>query len=261
MNDRKPLILFSGGADSTLLLHKAGYNAEVLYVDVMNNAVKSKRERAAIDKIRHEGDFYLTRLHVKELGGVKVYPTGHRQMTFWFTALFEYADERVHSECQIGYLGTDCCGDSIPAMVEAWDALWKACRPVSYDQRPRLVFPLMHHTKAEVLAELPDNLHRLTTTCESDVELEDGEPCGFCKPCRARFSALLDIGRQDLLSDKELEQGFSRSGYADAVKRLQLLKMSPDAVARDILSVQTMDTRVIKDLQVAMEKAEANVKD
>ena len=70
--------------------------------------------------------------------------------------------------------------------------LWKSlCDSLPGDSREavseQVLFPLLHLTKAEIVRDLPSNLLKLTWSCRTP---NIDKPCGECHACRLKFKAL-----------------------------------------------------------------------
>lgn len=196
-----PLILFSGGLDSTFMADEffrvSKMNVDTLTVLLKNNDSKNAAETAAREKIYKYwetnyqtkkggfGVFVLNKhVHVDE---VPSHATGFKQMLPWLVAAFSFSCPERHSEVCIGYVSGDQASSSIPHLETAWLALWKAIRPFSTPVP--LSFPLKLIDKTTILEKIDPALAALTWTCELPVKTKTGyKKCNKCTPCvRQKF--------------------------------------------------------------------------
>ncbi|BDD79742.1 hypothetical protein [Burkholderia phage FLC9] len=197
--DKKvPLILFSGGMDSTFLVQwflQYG-DVETVFVKADPHPFKRKKEADARRKLfglfekyykhrvlhDHEYDLDRTFSQHQRLNGVQ-------QISWLVAALAIYEPSRHHS-VNIGYV----LGDQAPAFrkqyEDFWSAGWTMTRGV-LDPVPPLLFPILNHqlTKYDVLDRIDKRLVSSTWVCE--MPKYEGEyahkklvACKHCKPCR-----------------------------------------------------------------------------
>lgn len=191
---KRPLVLFSGGMDSTMLMERllAYTHVYTFYVEANqapHKVTKEKEARQALFELFRErfeysvqGDqtFELNETYVKTANYAMVQPIS------WLTAGLIHFDPKRHSGLAVGYL----LGDQAPAfrkdMDDFWRAGWALLRGHA-EPAPPLWFPLldMGYTKADVIKHLDRKLIHQTWVCENP--LQRGERivvCEDCKPCR-----------------------------------------------------------------------------
>jgi 7-cyano-7-deazaguanine synthase in queuosine biosynthesis len=190
-NPNNALVLWSGGADSTCLLHemlRRDYNVRALTViHPQVAAVKEQRAARANLKARFRRMGYafksleVTVGHGTGKGGPPDFaaePTGEDggviQPVVWLTAAVAYLlrDEDLY----LGYIKSDCAIHYLPQLRLAFDQL-KAVA----GRKGNLVVPMEWVSKAQVLNLL--DAHKLTPLvwyCERPVR---GKPCKKCSPC------------------------------------------------------------------------------
>lgn len=209
--NRIPLILFSGGYDSTLLLLQTleYTNVDVLYVKGWQNELKTHLELAARQKIikkinDSKRDFYIKTDYVVDcilpnslVSRSGSYYNGLQQPLEWLTAaLLAYAPRNHWGLLYGAIAGDDITGHQVDAK-RAWESLIA----IKYRNEPSILdMPLSNTTKLEVYGHLFADYYEflpLITTCEvpkstylSEVlQTEEPSPyalvreCGECLAC------------------------------------------------------------------------------
>ena len=207
MADKRPLILFSGGLDSTYLLwdrlknHKQ--DVDILYVDGGQSVVKRHAEMEARKKIIEKltgptscsivQQYVVERISTKTTADLVMCMKGIQrpQQTAWFLAALATVNPFIHSSVEIAYVLGDDNLHHLADLSEAWRLLLRATRHgCYYDSPPSLFFPLLEKTKEMLMQELPPEILELTWTCEAPdwAPGADGvnapQACGQCVPCR-----------------------------------------------------------------------------
>lgn len=195
-------VLWSGGADSTCLLEQCIADPQyetVLagYVYVANNADKSESELDAIEKMRPllaaQGKLaylgVLLQLHL-----TKTNPNlAFKQIPIWLMALIESIHPPA-DEVALGYIRNSSPEEEDAAShLDDLQRIYAAYQPLMHRPLPRLVFPVSHLTKREVLARLSPALLAHSVYCEHPVK-EAGRfrPCGKCRLCKQRANEQVD---------------------------------------------------------------------
>jgi 7-cyano-7-deazaguanine synthase len=120
--------------------------------------------------------------------------------TIFLALALGYAEARDADEIWIGvnaldYSGyPDCRADFIAAFQEV---IWKGTRSGVERQLPRLVAPLLHLTKADIIRKgvrLGVD-YAVTHSCYDPAP--DGRACGHCDSCLLRRRGFLDAGVED----------------------------------------------------------------
>jgi 7-cyano-7-deazaguanine synthase in queuosine biosynthesis len=187
-----PLILFSGGLDSTYLLNFRLKHApaDTLYVSGGQHPLKIEAETKASAKILKliEADQpykVRNRLTLDSLSFAGAPATGFTQAPAWLFAALYHADPEVHNAVDIAYVMGDEITGCIHQLERAWEALWSVGK-----QGPLvpLQFPLKMHRKAQFLQELPQKILDEVWVCE--VPTKPGKTikaCGQCAACVRSF--------------------------------------------------------------------------
>lgn len=217
---KRPLLLLSGGLDSTYILFKYP-TADTIRVEVKNSWEKVKREQEAVQRVRE----YINHRNLGKDQGrhdVKEYTIegrnfGFTQMPVWFIKLFEASHPDCHTSAMVGYCDGDQAAESIAWLVTAWDALWRAVRPGA--EIVPLYFPASKITKVQMLQEMPDELIKLTWSCEALYGTEAGE-CGQCFPCHRKLFEYIRAKKTHLLPDSLFIPATKQFFHRDLVDRL-----------------------------------------
>lgn len=201
--EKYPLILFSGGLDSSFLLAKQlRYSTcDVLTVKSINLSEKQEEaEEIAREKILNYLDTIadISKVRKKfeiniDIGGKNIYALDlltFQQVPLWFFSAICAADARYHSEVQIGYINGDDIAYEARYISEAWEKLWLAIKPG--DVVP-LTFPLLksHYGKEKIVDSFENEsifspILDLVHYCEKEgVEEEKiDKVCNECKSCK-----------------------------------------------------------------------------
>ena len=202
-----PLVLFSGGLDSTYLLQtllQEYKEVDVLCVELKSQPNQTARQNKAIDKILKR----LANLQVKEPDRYGVIRHKHtfsneglcfgglslNQMHIWITSAM-CAVRRDTQGLYIGYVSGDDAIYSISSLQHAWANLIQACEFLG-NTPPQLYTPLGLTKKASILANIDPTLLKHVTWCESVDSKSD--LCGVCPSCERAivdFQGLVTLGR------------------------------------------------------------------
>jgi hypothetical protein len=227
VDGKRPLVLFSGGWDSTLLLHHLleFTNVDTFFVRANAHPYKRRKEKEARWKIKDwlnrdrladsdrpdDQRFYVDEDYAFTLDEVWAQTRNYAmvQPISWLSAALIKFDPARHSGVAIGYL----LGDQAPAFREHLEGYWKhgwALLRGMFEPAPPLWFPLLDRgiTKEVVVRDLPMPLAKLAWACETPKSLkgttryefddDDNEaldriiPCGKCKPCRLLAHTIAD---------------------------------------------------------------------
>lgn len=216
-DEKRPLLAFSGGFDSTAMLLKFTDEgrADIVSIILANNRDKNicerKAQKAIIDKLRsrwikeEENLPYEKKtngnicIHYFSHVGVSQQKFGFSQMPRWLIGLMDVVDPRMHNAVMIGYVSGDQATGVTSELKSAWHYLWEAVFPG--DPLVPLVFPMAFRTKQELLKKMPKDIYDLTWSCETPRELTPGnketgeEPtfdkCDCCPACERRASEYL----------------------------------------------------------------------
>lgn len=171
-NNRVPLILFSGGLDSSFLLQeelKKG-DVEVLYVTgvLHQDKVKMEEERRAkiIDILEETTGNRVRKRHRIDLG---IMPFGNMedssftQPPMWLMGALMVSDSRRHSKLLIAYVSGDQIMPQLAHIQAAWDQLQHISK--AHDNIP-VDFPYRFDSKIYVMEGLHPEVARLVWYCE-----------------------------------------------------------------------------------------------
>src|SRR5262249_47190090 len=149
------------------------------YVWIKNNANKSVTERAAIDKmlpiLRQNPKFDYMGL-LLQVQYIRPNPNlCFTQLPIWLLAAAEFILYPV-GEIAIGYQkNTPGAPNRQPSdLTPETERLSPSYQPFMYQPMPKLVFPLLGETKAEILERLSPELRELCVYCGFPVKGEGG---------------------------------------------------------------------------------------
>lgn len=207
-NNKVPLILLSGGLDSSFLLQeklKLG-NVEVLYISGVLGEEKmqeEKRRRELIIKILEKDTGNKVRKsHSVDLGVIPFGVMADRAMSqpsMWMIGALMVSDVSRHSELCIGYVLGDHISSSLGHVTNAWLSLQSFSK---LSGNVAVTFPLMYRSKDEILQSIHPEVMRQVWYCEGprkwlktrrglpNLEHTKTRPCGKCTSCLTMGSAL-----------------------------------------------------------------------
>lgn len=205
--NRHPLVVFSGGMDSSYMLYEALLqgNVHTCYIKGTQSSLKIPVEleaRKKIAKILQEktGNLILTDTVVDLAGSKPIYTdkvnynggTIHTygndapditwgQAYIWLFGLMFVTDGRIHSEVQIGNVMDDDINMHLDNMKLAWETTQKFSKrnPIP------LVFPLSCQRKFNILSEMPKQALAYIWVCDRPKQDENDLtiPCEYCASC------------------------------------------------------------------------------
>lgn len=226
MANKRPLVLFSGGLDSTYRMWqhtKAGTKVDYLYIQGGQGETKATVEQASVDRIidwlfRSTGEEFVH--HSKSYGANSIVRFGNSPSVSWAQAIpwlisaLEKADPDKHSVVEISYV----MGDEILSQIENFRIAWKAMWSISKQgEFVPLEFPLVTTSKQKILKEMPPKLYELTWVCEKPILnifdgvnncVDQGRSGGFmCNACETR---LTELYRYELRNGKTLAEAHAK---------------------------------------------------
>lgn len=195
------MILFSGGLDSTYLMWKnlkKGNVIQPIYLEITNNENKVLVEKQQItlivDELKKEfdKDINVDFPIIFEVIGINC-NVSFSQPLIWSLSM-AFAIKKNTDEIQIGYV----VGDDALGSLTNIKKLFNSTKPFTYRHIP-LKFPLIKKTKHMLMDELPEQYHKLITSCENPKLEKFGikykgssyrffEPCCDCVPCEKIIS-------------------------------------------------------------------------
>lgn len=182
-------ILFSGGLDSTYMLHKAlkeNYKyIQLHYLTIENNHNKVqyeiKQAEQIVQKFKDLHPYVLISFHTRARFSLPANGNVHfPQIPVWITGLLYSIDN--NADVWIGY----CMGDQAISHLEDIKKVWRSYSSLQ-ESKSKLVFPLSKIPKEVMMRELPNNIFQLTYFCENPSESENENTfvdCGSCASCK-----------------------------------------------------------------------------
>jgi 7-cyano-7-deazaguanine synthase in queuosine biosynthesis len=219
MSDKRPLLLFSGGLDSTHMLRSTlqETDVDILYIECGQHAQKIQAEHLArIDILRwidaHRWvsdvageDVHRIRNHLEYRALTFVGAPGMTlsQAPVWLFAALYHFDPGIHSEVRIAYV----LGDDALIYRHEIEAAWTNLCLVSKGVSVPLVFPLMGWRKSTLVNNTPADLLDLVWVCElPEWKGTTITPCHRCPACKRH--------------DREMREAFGSSkDFQKRVKR------------------------------------------
>lgn len=200
----RKIVSFSGGFDSTLaliqtLITSSEYD-EIICLSVYHKLTgisKLDKERKARKKIID----YLTEKYSKM--NLQTYELevdlkwesnnygnnrGLSQPIFWICNIAPFISDE--DTVILGYIKDD----QAPAKIESMKRMWNAAMEIQNDKLTKIEFPLLMHSKSEVIKDLLRSDPEVVEMCFSCESLDrDSSACGRCEPCNHLKSALVSL--------------------------------------------------------------------
>ena len=211
-NDKHPLILFSGGLDSTYLLQQELEKGHVytLYVTGALNSLKMRAEKEAREKIKQKllkgSKHYILGDYEIDVGKLfaGIPDLSFSQPAMWLTGALQVTDPHYHSELMIGYVHGDGINQHLQDIAKAWKSMqsFTKAHPIPIN------FPLRYTTKQDILDKLQRDVVFDTWMCEGPIEVAGDDmsqattdddslnpksklyDCGHCLPCLTIFGEI-----------------------------------------------------------------------
>lgn len=215
-----PMILFSGGLDSTYLLSGMLRTTDVhtLYIRGPQDTTKMLAEldarKRVFEYLERNRPFSVLSDTTVELDTRTL---NHTQGEHWLIAATSdgVIDPEKHSELQIGYVIGDCMSIHTKEVTDAWNAMYRLSRATHRKQgHVNIRFPLLEMGlgKEGIVSRINEDLLQRIWVCESPDEDPEFKmtrdlhfnpvgdttklyPCGCCVPCRKMAMALHMTGR------------------------------------------------------------------
>lgn len=211
-----PLILFSGGLDSTYLVSKRLTEGpvDILYVNGGQCKEKMRLELEARDKlIEKMNSYYPHKIQgqYEILDPLYLHDGKNKKWTqpnAWIQGAFRVITSR-HSLLEVAYVKDDGAyfGQYLPRIKDQWNTTLE----VGYaNEHIPLEFPIVHMSKLEILENIDKRLLCDIWVCETP---NDSKPCGCCGPCKLMRRVLWEYkdshGETVFLTAKRVEREFA----------------------------------------------------
>lgn len=234
-NGKRPLLLMSGGNDSTLLLLKMlkFTSVDIMYIPGVQGPIKSVAEVSSIHRIINLWIGYKNKynetcentlgeifwINPKHASSVKLtqdtsentirllnqefrrsnhtgYVSAFGQPCNWISMLVSHSNRQCHTGVYMAYISSDSNSRTHHLLKAAFDNLSKAVHHTPLE----LHFPIHEFDKLEVIRRLDDVILRNTWVCElANTEQRDSvveyTPCGSCNACLDLRDALIRLKR------------------------------------------------------------------
>lgn len=245
---KRPLILLSGGVDSTYLAQLAvseRHGFDRLYIKGGQGVNKIAAENEAVEAIVARLDITLADCIDSELRSCRVcepvfsfdnfnhhyFPhQGFFQAYSWFFGAMSAANGSRHSSVQIGYLAGDQIAAGAYRLIQAWEMLWPVFKQGDFVP---LEFPLLdkYYTKQIVLRQMNMELYKLTWVCERPVVKAQGEDTVYleCENCDACVNRKVEADRYKLLNGRSLPDTVHEE------RKAKLLELGVDVYTSDAI--------------------------
>jgi 7-cyano-7-deazaguanine synthase in queuosine biosynthesis len=193
--EKVPLILFTGGMDSTLMLQqslKRG-SCDVLYIFHGQSVEVMIKEKAALNAIiavaTKDSEHSVEDVHYTTIPEMvnDDHDTDTSKIARLLTAAVSQIDPHLHTTLMVGGVK----GDPFFADRDKLGRLWTLLTSMTKFRSLPLDFPLASYSKHEVIANLNPELAQLTVYCEAPTD----EPCRVCTSCKALGAAMSEYRR------------------------------------------------------------------
>lgn len=183
---KRPLVLFSGGLDSTALLEnilKTG-PCDTLYINGSQSSEKAKKELAARKSIIE----YLNANSMHKV--ISDYTPGYSinlnsngcrysQPVSWLVGALGILNQDIHNGLYVGYVYDD---GGFCRHIPTLENIWRDMQMVSkWDKPVPLHYPLIDTNKVDILNRIDPELLTKIWVCETPTS--EGKACLKCNPC------------------------------------------------------------------------------
>jgi 7-cyano-7-deazaguanine synthase len=223
MSGKNAVVLLSGGLDSTTVLAIAQSEGYTAYALSFQYGQRHATELDAARRVAAEagvGGHVVADIDLRVFGGSALtddidVPKGRSdgelgagipityvpaRNTIFLALALGYAEAREAQEIWIGVNALDYSGypDCRPEFIDAFqEVIWKGTRSGVEHHEPRLIAPLLHRTKGDIIrlgTELGVD-YALTHSCYDPTA--DGRACGHCDSCLLRRKGFEEAGVDD----------------------------------------------------------------
>lgn len=190
--------MLSGGLDSAWCLKhlvESGLPVRTHHVTLRDWEGRAQVEDQAVENIlgwarRNGYGQLITHTSSKvDFGNVKWIPYNYHLWAYWAGVLMSAP---ANSKIDKVVIARHSDAFSTPDGPKKSDAAYKTHIKAISGKNPKLVYPMLHLTKAEVVADLPDSLRQACWWCRRP---KGGRPCHQCKTCKQVDAARKSTGR------------------------------------------------------------------
>lgn len=192
MSNKRPLILWSGGLDSSWLVYQELLKGDVDYISI--NAGQDGNKRRAEFRAREAMKAWFA---TQKLGSLRElsYPefelnmTATKHLTWsqtipWLVAAVQVVDVERHSKVMMGYV----LGDEVISVLDQFQLAWDGMQGVCKHSKVPLEFPLTMISKFRILSQIPRGLYQHVWYCELPIREDVDDfpqytPCNACIAC------------------------------------------------------------------------------
>lgn len=205
-SDYAPLIVWSGGVDSTYVLNwylQYGISVHVCYIILNNNKDKVKKELKARKNIRK----LLDKKYPNKILSDRIFDRIFDRINIPVDVIKGWRGFDV--QCSVWSWATALCSKNISEIVFGYvlgDSFWKYKKKfikayksnyrlfwISKDI-PNINFPLSDHYKVDVYKKsMNEEWYKLCWVCERPTNNKKSPECGECNACITRSKTLLEI--------------------------------------------------------------------
>ena len=198
MSDTKiPLLLFSGGADSTLRLQEllGESNVAVVYGSAGQHPLKREMElharQAIIKELERHSRFRVEQQLEMDVSSLRINGDFQfQQILPWLVTGLTAFDTRRHSRIEMAFL----MNDDIMVNRHALEESWKHLVSLLFHEKAEvpLHLPLKYCRKSTVYSRLSAKLQSLIWVCEMPVKgrAKKHKPCRKCMACKNQKTVL-----------------------------------------------------------------------
>lgn len=219
-----PLVLFSGGMDSTYLVSymlATDGPVDILYVNGGQAREKMRLELEARDRlIEFMNREYPNKIQrqYEILQPIYLHDGQSKkwnQPNAWMHGAYRVLDAKRHSCVRVAYVDSDGAyfGKHLRHIEDQWESMLK--HGFTGDHVP-LEFPLLHMNKLNVLEEIDKRLLPMVWVCEMPFE---GKACQKCSPCKLANATLREYKhKHDETVWRAVARANRKESYTDAIE-------------------------------------------
>lgn len=201
---KRPLVLWSGGLDSTALVIDLLYKGDidVMYVDLDNNKILQRHEKKAIKKLKRiiedanpPGE--IINEHSFGYDYIEPSKSVYAQPALWITAAAFIADVRHHTSVNIAYIKHDDAWHYKTEIINTYNAMNVL---ICDGNTVPLEFLFEWSTKQNIVDNLKDFVYykqimQTIRYCEANSK----EQCGKCHSCVRHTSEIKEVNEKRLM--------------------------------------------------------------